>query len=260
MSIVSTFDNATEAVLNPTNITEPVDGFPETVIVTFGQRMLDLLRRESESEIVSGLYAGFDIPIYQTEYRGQKIAFYLTTLGGPAVVALLEEVIAKGGRKFLLFGSCGSLDKDMTDGHIVVPTAAFRDEGTSYHYAPAEIGDFIEVKTATRLLGIVPELNVPALAGKTWTTDAFYRETRRNLALRKQAGCITVEMECASVMALADFRGVDIYQFLYTADNLGGAQWEPRIMGNMPDDARVAYVRIALEVATRLSSAKSRTP
>jgi len=96
------------------------------------------------------------------------------------------------------------------------------------------------------------ELNIPFICGKTWTTDAIYRETRRNMELRKNAGCITVEMECASVMALAQYRNVDIYQFLYTADNLDCVHWESRLLGNMPDDFRDRYARIAFEIAVRL--------
>jgi hypothetical protein len=59
-------------------------------------------------------------------------------------------------------------------------------------------------------------------------------------------------MECASVMAMAEFRKADIFQFLYTADNLDCIEWEPRLLGNMPQDIREKYVRIALEVAIRL--------
>ena len=63
-------------------------------------------------------------------------------------IARAKEIIAKGGKNILYFGSCGSLDKSVTSGNVIVPTHAYRDEGTSYHYAPAS--DFIEIKTATQ--------------------------------------------------------------------------------------------------------------
>jgi len=250
MGLINTFDNTTEEILKPSHHAEKIDGFPETVIVTFSEKMLHMLLKHNDTEQISNMRAGVDVPIYQTKYKGKAIAFYMTWMGGPITVALIEEIIVKGGKKILLFGSCGSLDNNITDGHIIVPTSAYRDEGTSYHYVPA--ADFIEVKTANRLLEIFHELNIPAIGGKTWTTDALYRETRRNMELRKEAGCITVEMECASVMALAQFRGVDIFQFLYTADNLDCTEWEPRILGNLPDDMKEKYTRIAMEVAIRL--------
>ena len=252
MMITEAFDNTTEEVLKPSNIASKIDGFPEHVVVTFNANMLNVMLKNNESEVISNMIAGFEHLIYKTIYGGKEIAFYMTSIGAPSTVGLLEEIIIKGGKKILLFGSCGSLDNSITDGHVVVPTHAYRDEGTSYHYAAPSEDGFIEVSTAMRTYELLRELKIPAICGKTWTIDAIYRETRRNVALRKKAGCITVEMECASVMALAQFRNVDIYQFLYTADNLDCAQWESRLLGNLPDGFREKCTKIAFEIAVRL--------
>jgi len=252
MPITETFDNTTEEILKPSHVIKKIEGFPETVIVTFDGQMLDTFLKNNKSEKIGSVHASIDIPIYKTVYKGKEIAFYLTWLGGPATVGILDEIIVMGAKKILLFGSCGSLDNSITEGHIIVPTHAYRDEGTSYHYISTESGDFIEVKTASRLKKIFDELDIPAIEGRTWTTDAIYRETRKNMELRKKAGCITVEMECSAIMAMAQFRNADIYQFLYTEDNLDCKEWEQRLLGNMPDDMREKYIRIALEVAIRL--------
>jgi uridine phosphorylase len=231
-----------------------VEGFPETVIVTFNKKMLDILINinNNKTEVISTIRAGMEIPIYKAEYKGKEIAFYMSLIGGSATVGILEEIIVKGGKKILLFGSSGSLDKNITDGHIIIPNFAYRDEGTSYHYVPAQMGDFIEIKTSKHLYKILSDIGIPTIEGRTWTTDAIYRETYKNKELRKNSGCITVEMECASVMAMADYRKIDVYQFLYTADNLDCKEWESRLLGNMPQDIREKYVKIALEVSIRL--------
>lgn len=252
MSIINTFDNTSEEILRPTHRTMKIDGFPETVIVLFNQKMVEIILASNDYEIIGKMHAGVDIPIYKIIYKQKEIALYLTWLGAPATVSLLEEVIVKGGKNILLFGSCGSLNREITAGHIIVPTWAYRDEGTSYHYLPASDGDYVEVKSAKYLEEILKELRVPYTCGKTWTTDAFYRETRKNMELRKSEGCLTVEMECAAVMAMAQYRGVTAYQFLYSADNLDGEEWDERILGYMPSDAREQLVRITLEVALRL--------
>jgi uridine phosphorylase len=190
--------------------------------------------------------------IYETTYQNKPIAFFRTSIGAPPTVALLEEVVVKGARKILLFGACGSLDRELTDSIIVVPTHAYRDEGTSYHYVSADAGDFIEVKTSGRMADILNEMGVPVVTGKTWTTDAIFRETRRNMERRKGDGCITVEMECAGVMAMAQFRGIEAYQYLYTADNLDASEWERRSLGGMPAKTKERFARMALEAAVRL--------
>jgi uridine phosphorylase len=252
MSIIETFDDITEEILKPSHVAKKIEGFPEIVIVTFGRKMLDILIENNVTEIISTVQAGCEIPIYKTKYKNREIAFFKTLIGGPATVGILEEIIIKGGRKILLFGSSGSLDKNITDGHIIIPNYAYRDEGTSYHYVSASTGDFIEIKTAKQLTKIFADIGIPAIMGKTWTTDAIYRETQKNKELRKQNGCLTVEMECASVMAMGEFRKIDIYQFLYTADNLDCKEWESRLLGNMPQSIKEKYVQIALEVSIRL--------
>ena len=158
-------------------------------------------------------------------------------------------MIAWGVKKFVFFGCCGVLDNTIADGNLVVPTEAYRDEGTSYHYMPA--GDYIEVKTADKLSEIMTELKLPYVKGRTWTTDAFFRETRNNMQKRKDEGCLTVEMECASIMAAGQFRGVEVYQYLYAADNLDAAEWEIRSLGEellLSEDEK--YLIIALDIAS----------
>ena len=50
-----------------------------------------------------------------------------------------------------MFGGSGCLDKDIARGKIVIPTEAYRDEGTSYHYVPA--ADYITLKNSHVVAG-----------------------------------------------------------------------------------------------------------
>ncbi len=70
------------------------------------------------------------------------MAFYLSRVGAPACVAGLEEMIAMGAKKMIIFGCCGVLDEVEVQDKIIIPSSTIRDEGTSYHYLPAgeEIG------------------------------------------------------------------------------------------------------------------------
>jgi uridine phosphorylase len=113
-------------------------------------------------------------------------------------------------------------------------------------------GDYVEIPTAARLAEILAELKQPYVCGKTWTTDAIYRETRGNMEKRKKEGCIAVEMECASIMAAAWFRGIEVYQYLYAADSLDADEWEARTLGRLTRNAREKLLNIALEIAVRI--------
>lgn len=250
MSIIDTFDSKSAEILTAHNMIQPDDAIPETMISVFTEDFITLLVDTKSANVVGNLFAGDRIPVYSFEHNGKMIGFFRTCIGGAAAAGLLEEITAMGAKRVLYFGSCGSLDKNITAGHLLVPTSAYRDEGTSYHYAPPS--DYIEVKTADRLSEIFDELSVPYLKTKTWTTDAIYRETQDNMAKRKSEGCSVVEMECASIMAAAQYRGIDAYQFLYAADCLDGEQWDSRILGRMPEDMRERILMIAIETASRL--------
>lgn len=45
----------------------------------------------------------------------------------------MEQLIAGGVEEIIAAGCCGALVED-TEGSFFVPTAALRQEGTSYHY------------------------------------------------------------------------------------------------------------------------------
>ena len=72
------------------------------------------------------------------------------------------------------------------------------------------------------------EQSVPFAAGKVWTTDAIYRETRQKVDRRRAEGCLAVEMEAAAFFAVARFREIRFAQLLYGGDDLSGPEWDDR--------------------------------
>jgi uridine phosphorylase len=105
----------------------------------------------------------------------------------------------------------------------VVPTHAYRDEGTSYHYQ--EASDYIALPNAKKVSSILKELAIPAVEGKTWTTDAFYRETAEEIEERRKAGDIAVEMELAGAQAVCNYLGIELFDFLASGDVLSDEEY-----------------------------------
>ena len=251
MTLFDSFDSDRKAVLNPEDFIEKAADFPETVVVTFKQQILDIMLDTCDCEKIAELDLGSDIPLYRLEYGEKPLAFYKTVMGAAGAVALMEEAIALGGKNFVFFGSCGTLSGSGFEvGSFVVPTAAYRDEGTSYHYL--EAADYIEIETAGQTAEILRELGLDFTETKTWTTDGLYRETVRNMRGRIAEGCGVVDMECSAFMAVAKFRGVRAYQYLYTEDHLDEIRWEPRTLGRVPRSASELYLKAALEIAARV--------
>ena len=251
MTIIHAFDDASEEVFRASQVVAPIEDFPETVIVAYSRVKFEHLVKTYPTEQIASINtACAEVTIHRIEYEGTVFSLYLSLIGGSIASAIMEEVIALGGRSFLFFGSCGVLDGDILEGHIAVPTAAYRDEGTSYHYLPP--ASYIEIPTADRLVEVLAGLEIPFHTTRTWTTDAIYRETRGNMKKRVDEGCRVVEMECASTAAVAVFRDVEFYQFLYGADSLHGDEWDPRTLAEVADEGNAAIGDLALKIAKRL--------
>lgn len=252
--LLTEFDHDTDAVINPDIIHKPVVNFPETVISIFShnlfQKIVSLLGgyEIASTHDVDGIW-----PVYEVSYRGHKFAMYKARLGAPACVGCFEDVIPMGAKRIILVGNCGVLDRSIEDCSIIIPTRALRDEGTSYHYAPAS--DYIDVnrKYIDLFCRMLNDYGYPYVTGTTWTTDAFYRETRGKIDHRREMGAICVEMECAAMQAMCDFRGVDFFQFLYAGDNLDHSQWDPRSLSGLSrleDKEKIAL--LAFELACKI--------
>lgn len=247
--ITNSFDNASPAKIDPRkNENAP---FVDACIVTFSNQVEQFVAEHYACEKIGELWMATGMtPIYQIRYNGKKFAFYRTYVGAPACVATIEETAAQVRTdKFLVFGGAGCLDKEIARGKVMVPTMAYRDEGTSYHYAPA--ADYIAIRNSGVVARFMKEARIPYVCGKTWTTDAFYRETVHNFEARKQDGCISVEMECAAIQAMCDFRGLEYYSFFTGGDLLDAPEWDLRQEDGQVQDTQhdAGHFTIALHLA-----------
>lgn len=252
--LLTEFDSARDAVINPDMIHSKVPNFPETLVSVFSHQLFKAVLNFLGGRIIAmtGDVDG-NWPIYEATYKDKQFAFYKARLGAPACVGCFEDVIPMGVKRIILLGNCGVLDSNIKDCGIIIPTKAIRDEGTSYHYAPA--ADYIDVnkKYVDDFITVLEELGYPYVQGITWTTDAFYRETRAKVDARKKMGAVCVEMECAAMQAMCNFRDVEFFQFLYAGDNLDHSNWDPRsLAGEARLDEKEKIALLAFELACRI--------
>lgn len=217
------------ALFSPSDTTKQIENFPEICVSTFSENIIQKFSSLDTTEKIAELYsANGVIPVYKIRYKNTDIAFYLSRVGAPACVVGFEEIIAMGAKKFVLFGSCGVLDDDKVKDNIIVPVSAVRDEGTSYHYAAPSPEIRADAHSIRILEHVLTKCGYPYIKGKTWTSDAIYRETLPLIQERRENGCLVAEMECASMLAVSQYRQIPFIQFLYGADNLSSDIWEIR--------------------------------
>lgn len=251
--LLSEFDPNREAVLNPWKPDEIPDDIPQVCIGVFSDAIVkEFVRRHNG--VVYGWFpsVGGDSPIYRMTLNGLDILFFVPNVGAPAAAGMLEEMIVWGAEYFVFLGCCGVLQNDIVDGHIILPTAALRDEGLSYHYIPAADEIAMPAQSMKAMHMAMETLGLPYVEAKTWTTDALYRETRDKVNRRKGQGCVCVEMECAALLAVAEFRGVSLAQFLWSADNLDAPEWEKRGLDDCGSSGMDKYMAAAVEIAKNM--------
>ncbi len=224
----------------------------KVAVTTFSKHLFEALVARLGAEPVCTLPGGMTIDVYRAERGGVPIVVYLSPVGAPAAVGAAEEVMAGGVEHVVAFGICGTLI-DIPTRNFVIPTRAFRDEGTSCHYLPT--GEFIELKNSGEVGSSLKRSGLSYTSGGTWTTDGFYRETRTRAEFVKSKGCVAVDMECSALQAACDFRGKSFYTFFITADSLAGEQWKPNYIDkaniectNAEDSAVKAAVELAVHI------------
>lgn len=246
MNLLDAYDES-EEIVKAEIFTRGQKKLPETAIVCFNADLIEeIKKREDFEEYSDTTVCGESIKIYKTKVNDKDVILYKTLIGGPATASIMEEIHSRGVKNFIFFGSCGELTSDLKKGAFIIPTQAFRDEGTSYHYIPAS--DFVEVKTATKLAEIFDKYHIKYELTKVWTTDALYKETIKKTKSRIEQGCKVVEMECASIMAVSISRDINCYQFLYTDDTLDGDSWDLRTLKS----DRTFILKECLEIAFKI--------
>ena len=239
------FDDAQSAVLEPNH--EHFDmKLPRKCVVAFLYDETEVYAKRNTCKHVGDFVSQTKtFPVYTTMYEGEEIAFIQAPVGSSAAGQVVDWLIGYGVEMVLAIGSCGTL-VEFKENEFLIPIKALRDEGTSYHYAKPsrymELDQSMVEGIKDGLLG----LNLPIKYVHTWTTDAFFRETKEKVQYRKEEGLEVVEMECSALAAVCKFRNVAFGEILYTADSLAKVnEYSERSFG---ESARMKAMNIAMHV------------
>lgn len=248
--ITDVFDNKTAPIVNLENFYGQPKKIVKKCIILFSKVIHDYLLEKYDCTVIAHIGAcNGTTNIYSFEPDGEKIAFYLSPIGSAIASGTCYEVHWQtGAEKFIMFGSCGSLDRDITRGRFIVPTESYRGEGCSYYYA--EPSDYIAVKNADKVAAIFDEIGAPYVKGRVWTTDSMLRETVGLVNKRKSEGCVAVEMELAGVEAVCDFYGLELYDFIEAGDVLEESNYEVKKLKRA--NHKLVKLLLALEIAKRI--------
>jgi len=199
---------------------------PDVLMVTIPSELKYLVRLTKAEETP---FNNMDIfHLYQVE-DGSEAPLTLSGpfFGAPQAVTGLEKLIVLGARRIWVLGWCGSLQPDLRIGHLIIPTGAISEEGTSPHYPIREKILESDVKLNRILEEKLKQQDFPFAKGTIWTTDALYRETPDKVKDYRAKGILAVEMEISALMTVAHYRSVAMAALLVVSDELFDLKWRP---------------------------------
>lgn len=228
---------------------KPIEKKTNTCIVAYSSHVKEEILNKYDNEVVA--FTGTANDIINVYYLKElNVLFYMSPVTSPAASCILSEIsYITGAKNFIFFGSCGVLVESAKD-KVIIPTKAYRDEGTSYHYL--EASDFIDIKNYSLIEEVCLKNNLHYVKGYTWTTDAIYRETANNVKKRRESGCICVEMEVSALEAVSRYLGINFYTFLLSGDILTDS-WDNADLGTIKEKAKqLTSFDVALLIAKEL--------
>ena len=145
---------------------------------------------------------------------GRPLTIQSTGMGGPSAAIVVAELAALGATTVIRVGTCGALDESLALGQLLVATEALAADGTSRALGA---GDRVAASP-----GIVQRLvgAGDARHGLVVSSDLFYDDEPGAEARWRAAGALAVEMETATLFALAQRRGLEAGSVLIVSDVL----------------------------------------
>ena len=151
---------------------------------------------------------------------GAPLSIQSTGMGGPSTAIVVRELVDLGALRLLRVGTCGALHDSLALGDLLIATEAMAQDGTSRALGAGErVAASPELLEALRGAGAESAEGVRVAEGPVVTTDLFY-DSRQLEDRWLLAGALAVEMEAATLFALAAQLGVEAAALLAVTDVL----------------------------------------
>lgn len=180
---------------------------------------------------------------------GHQILMVDCVYGGPVCATVIEEMAHLGVKYVIGYGYSGALREEFIPGSIVLASSGIVSDGTSREYSKSS-----EVKASEHLMTQYDKLDAylrdGVLPGKTWTTDAIYREYPSKIQSWLQAGADFVNMDTSHFYAVSSAVGIEALYFSLISDYVGGKKWEQQFQNLEQSMAQLHEIVLKLAVST----------
>ncbi len=221
---------------------------PDALMVMIPSELKSLVLKANAVKIPFGDMSLYNL--YQTnEEVGSGITLSGPFLGAPHAIIAMEKLIVLGVKRVWVLGWCGSLQHGLHTGHVVIPTSAASEEGTSAHYPIPGRALESNARLNSILEQALKQQGLHFSKGPVWTTDAVYRETPDKVRTYQNQGVLAVEMEMSALMTVAIYRSVSMAGLLVVSDELSDLKWRPGFSSPLLKKNSRAAGQVLLRVA-----------
>jgi purine-nucleoside phosphorylase len=158
--------------------------------------------------------------MHEFELDGQTVGIIGQAVGASFAVLVAEQMFASGCKLLISFTSAGTITPPPDDKQFILIEQALRDEGTSNHYLSPEKPALLNRELLERIKPLRSDPELSLGIGKSWTTDAPYRETPSAIEYAERQQVTAVEMEASALYAFAESRQQSVACFAHLTNTM----------------------------------------
>jgi len=142
-------------------------------------------------------------------YKGLEILAVSTGIGGASAGIAVEELHNISVSAMIRIGSCGSLQKEVKLGDLVIVNGAVRDDGASKTYIDAIYPAVPDPFLMQACIESAQDLGFPFHVGLARSHDSFYTDREEEIdAYWSKKGVLGADMETAALFTIGRLRDV----------------------------------------------------
>jgi len=164
-------------------------------------------------------WACYHSDMYTAKYHDFEFGIIGCAVGASYAVLLAEQLFVSGCELLISVTSAGKLNQLVTKDYVLIDNS-IRDDGTSYHYLPPDVKAQLDKKLSRKLEALFANPKVSIQRGRSWTTDAPYRETPTAIDDAKKNGADCVEMEASALYAFSKVKSKPVVCFAHLTNSM----------------------------------------
>jgi purine-nucleoside phosphorylase len=173
----------------------------------------------NKSAELNTCWACYHSDLYNARYQDLNFGIIGCAVGASYAVLLAEQLFVSGCELLISITSAGRLNDRISKDYLLIENT-IRDEGTSFHYVPKNEECVIDSDTLKQVKSLFNNKKLSVQAGRSWTTDAPYRETPSAIASAISKGADCVEMEASALYAFSKARNKPVVCFAHLTNSM----------------------------------------